>query len=149
MNMDKLLTPQQELFLSYYTNPKSETFSNAKQSGLKAGYAETYADNITTLLPDWLLENIGSMNRLRKAERNLDEVQGLEIITIEGKLIPEALRERTKVDIFMAERIGKRVYATRGDDALDKIADKIELSDEQYKRIIRAGAEKLSSQESE
>lgn len=147
--MDKLLTPQQELFLSYYTNPKSETFSNAKQSGLKAGYAETYADNITTLLPDWLLENIGSMNRLRKAERNLDEVQGLEIITIEGKLIPEALRERTKVDIFMAERIGKRVYATRGDDALDKIADKIELSDEQYKRIIRAGAEKLSSQESE
>ena len=39
-----LLTPQQELFLSYYTNPKSETFSNALQSGLKAGYSQEYSE---------------------------------------------------------------------------------------------------------
>ena len=69
--MDKLLSPQQELFLSYYTNPKSETFSNATQSGIKAGYTENYANNITALMPDWLLENIGDMKRLRKAEKNL------------------------------------------------------------------------------
>ena len=35
----KVLTPQQKLFLANYLNPKSETFSNALQSALKAGYA--------------------------------------------------------------------------------------------------------------
>ena len=50
----KLLTPQQEIFLSEYTNPKSPNFGNAVQSALKAGYEETYANNITGLMPDWL-----------------------------------------------------------------------------------------------
>lgn len=122
---EKLLNPQQELFLSYYTNPKSKTFGNALQSALKAGYSESYANNIMDFLPDWLCENMGSMNRLRKAESNLDEVQSLEITTEEGKIIPEVLRERTKVDIFMAERIGKNIYSSKNDDAMEKIADKI------------------------
>jgi hypothetical protein len=123
--MDKLLTPQQEAFLSYYTNPKSETFGNARQSALKAQYSETYADNITNSMPEWLSENIGSMKRLRKAERNLDEVQGLEVTTPEGRIIPEVLRERTKVDMFMAERIGKNIYSTKGEDGLKDLADNI------------------------
>lgn len=122
---EKLLNPQQELFLSYYTNPKSKTFGNALQSALKAGYAQEYAENITGQMPDWLLENISSTQRLRKAERNLDEVQGLDLTTAEGKVIPEVLRERTKVDIFMAERIGKNIYSSKNDDAMEKIADKI------------------------
>ena len=38
-----LLTPQQEKFLEYYYDPKSETFSNIYQSGIRAGYSEGYA----------------------------------------------------------------------------------------------------------
>lgn len=49
-----ILTPQQILFLSCYTNPKSETFGNAVQSSLKAGYTESYANNITHSMPEWL-----------------------------------------------------------------------------------------------
>lgn len=50
----KLLTPQQETFLAEYTDPKSPNFSNAKQSAIKAGYSETYAENLTGQLPEWL-----------------------------------------------------------------------------------------------
>lgn len=121
----KLLTPQQEQFLYNYTNPKSETFGNAKQSAVKAKYSPSYADSITDFLPDWLWENMGSMNRLKKAEKNLDEVQELEIKDSEGKIIPEALRERTKVDIFMAERIGKNLYSTKGEEGINKLAEGI------------------------
>lgn len=108
--MDKVLTPQQELFLSYYTNPKSDTFSNATRSAVKAGYSQDYADNITALMPDWLLENIGDMKRLRKAEKNLDEVQNLQIINEEGKVDVGIVEKRTKVDMFLAERLGKEKY---------------------------------------
>jgi len=107
---DKLLTPQQESFLSYYTDPKSETFSNAVQSALKAGYQETYANNITGLMPEWLLENIGDMKRLRKAEKNLNEVQDLPIINEDGKIDTQLIEKRTKVDMFIAEKLNKDKY---------------------------------------
>lgn len=110
---DKLLTPQQELFLAEYTNPKSENFGNAVQSALKAGYTENYANNITGLMPDWLFENIGDMKRLRKAEKNLDEVQNIQIYNDEGKLDANLIDKRTKVDMFIAERLNKDKYSTR------------------------------------
>lgn len=112
---DKLLTPQQELFLERYTNPKSPTFGNAKQAALEANYTETYADNITTLLPDWLLENIGDMKRLRKAEKNLEEVQNIQIYNEEGKVDAQLVDKRTKVDMFLAERLNKAKYSTRSE----------------------------------
>ena len=44
------LDPRQTAFLTYYLDPKSETFSNALQSGLKAGYKQEYAENILNIL---------------------------------------------------------------------------------------------------
>lgn len=67
------LNPQQTLFLASYTNPKSETFGNALQSALKAGYTKEYSENITALMPDWLLENIGKTKLVQKAEKNLEK----------------------------------------------------------------------------
>lgn len=63
--------PRQELFLSGYLNPKSETWSNALQSALKAGYTQEYADNIMALMPTWLSDAIGDNVLLQKASRNL------------------------------------------------------------------------------
>lgn len=110
---DRLLTPQQENFLSYYTNPKSDTFSNAVQSALKAGYSESFANNITSIMPDWLSESIGDMKRLRRAEKNLEEVQNIDIYNQDGILDPQLIEKRTKVDFFIAERLGKKKYSTR------------------------------------
>lgn len=36
-------TQRQQDWLSYYMNPKSETWGNAYQSALRAGYSESYA----------------------------------------------------------------------------------------------------------
>jgi len=110
---DKLLTPQQELFLASYTDPKSATFGNAYQSALKAQYSKEYAENITGQLPDWLSENLGDMRRLRKAEKNLEEVQNLQVLDEEGKVNIPLVEKRSKVDMFLAERLNKNKYSLR------------------------------------
>lgn len=138
MKKDRLLNPQQELFLKYYLDPKSATFSNGLQSALKAGYAPEYAENILFVMPDWLAESISDMKRLRRTEKNLDEVQNLEIFTDDGKVDSNILGHRTKVDMFIAERLGKQKYSTRneltGADGKDLIPE--QLSDEEKKKLL-------------
>lgn len=69
------LTPKQIEFLKYYNDPTSETFSNALQSALKAGFSQNYAENITVAMPNWLEENVGRRKRMfYKAERRIDSL---------------------------------------------------------------------------
>ena len=71
--MDRILTPQQETFLSYYLSPKSATWGNAYQSALKAEYSEEYATNITGQMPKWLDEALSDSNLVEKAMKNLSD----------------------------------------------------------------------------
>lgn len=66
-------TPQQELFLKCFLDPKSETFSNYYQSSLKAGYSEEYAKNISGQMPKWLDEALEDSNLVREAMNNLSD----------------------------------------------------------------------------
>ena len=113
--MERLLTPQQELFLAEYVNPKSPNFGNATQSALKAGYSQEYAENITHLMPDWLSENIGDMKRLRKAEKVLDKTLDMEAISDEGKVDTSLLTIQNKTAQFFAERLNKTKYSSRNE----------------------------------
>jgi phage terminase small subunit len=120
------LSPQQVDFLRYYTDPKSGTFSNATQSAIKAGYSQDYADNLTSLMPDWLSENIGRRKRLlEKAENNLETLLDSE-------------DEKVKADMtkFVAKTLGRENYSERteltGKDGKDLIPKPImDLSDVQ------------------
>lgn len=67
------LTPQQQLFLSGYLDPKSETWSNALQSALKAGYSQEYSESITAQMPSWLSESLGDASLTSKALVNLSD----------------------------------------------------------------------------
>lgn len=97
------LTPQQAEFLGYYLNPKSETYSNAKGSALKAGYSQEYAENITSLMPDWLSENIGRQIKIvEKAERNL-----------EGFMDSEDEKIKADMTKFALSRLKKESYSDR------------------------------------
>lgn len=116
---ERLLTPQQELFLANYTNPKSPTFSNALQSALKAGYAQQYAENITDLMPDWLWENIGDTKRLIKAEKVLDEMLDLDAQDSAEKKIKQDTAK------FVAERLGKHKYSTKNETDITSGGEKI------------------------
>lgn len=136
------LTPQQELFLACYTNPKSETFSNAFQSALKAGYKEDYAKNITAVLPDWLAENVGDLRRLRKAEKNLEEVQNFNVVADDGKVDTNLLDKRIKVDMFLAERLNKQKYSTRS-ELTGKDGGAIELSDKSDDELAKLAGLKV------
>lgn len=104
--------PRQADFLAYFLNPESETFSNALQSGLKAGYSQEYSENITNQLPKWLAENLGKHTRLAKAEKVLDKT--LEYNTEEeGKVNTQLLKIQSDVAKFIAETVGKATYSKR------------------------------------
>ena len=130
---DRILTPQQELFLASYTNPKSDTFSNALQSALKAGYSQEYSENITHSMPEWLSENIGSMTLLSKAERalnkTLEEDYEIDEITKEGvtlrKRDPALAKIKQDSAKFIASTVGKKKYSTKGEEGIEKLATAI------------------------
>jgi len=110
---DRLLNPQQEKFVALYTDPKSDTFANALQSALEAGYKQEYAENITHLMPDWLSESIGDMKLLQKAERVLNKTLDYETSDAEGKIDSALLRTQTDVAKFISERLNKSKYSAR------------------------------------
>ena len=97
------LTPQQQLFLKNYLDPKSETWSNATQSAIKAGYSPDYADNIMALMPDWLSGSIG------KYKRMLDKAE----IRLEASLDSDDEKLAQDTAKFIAKTIGKQVYSER------------------------------------
>jgi hypothetical protein len=95
--MSEELSPRQIEFLRLYNNPKSETFGNALQSALKAGYSQDYAESLTAQCPEWFSENLGRRKRmLSKAEIVLEESLDWE-------------DERLKLDSakFIAKTLGK------------------------------------------
>lgn len=105
--------PRQSLFLQYYLDPKSKTFSNALQSALKAGFEQEYAENITGQMPTWLSENLGKNNRLEKAEKVFDDTLGYSVETEQG-IDTNLLRIKSDVAKFIASTIGKdKGYSTR------------------------------------
>lgn len=66
------LNIQQQTFLKAFLDPKSPTWGNYLQSGLKAGYDEDYARNLKNQMPDWLKENLDKTRLVQKAEKNLE-----------------------------------------------------------------------------
>lgn len=109
----EFLTPKQERFLAYYTDPNSETFSNALQSGLKAGFSQEYSESITSQLPDWLAERLGDMALLRKAEKRLNQILDLEPVSEEGRVDNQLIANQMKGITLVAKGLGKDKYSER------------------------------------
>lgn len=125
--------PRQSLFLSYYVNPRSETFSNAVKSALKAGYSQEYAEVILNQ-NGWISENLKRIKMLEKAERNLSETLDIDIeeqaMGAFGPIVkkdqdgnetavmrrnPKIMAIKHDASKFVAERIGKNYYASRNE----------------------------------
>lgn len=145
----QITDPRQQSYLAYFFDPKSPTYSNTLQSALKAGFSQEYAENLTSLMPNWLSDYIGKQKAstlLEKAERNLDEMLDLpskiqamgafgplynKVITGSGKKkkvrkIPimvhavGLLKIKNDTSQFVAERIGRKVYGDKEDAPPDK-----------------------------
>lgn len=119
------MDPRQKLCWELYINPKSETFSNAYQSAMKAGYEEATAAQITTL--NWFMEKCRRVNMLNKAEKVLDEMLEMPVLVnkIKGygedkemvvKTEPALVKIKQDTAKFVAERLGKDDgYSTRNE----------------------------------
>ncbi len=116
--MSDELTPRQIEFLRFYNDPNSETFGNAKQSALKAGYSEEYSSNLTGQFPEWLSENISRRKRLlEKAEKNLEEALDMDSAVIankEGTLIEANNIDIVKVKVDVSKHITKTLGSKHG-----------------------------------
>lgn len=114
------LDPRQALLWESYINPHSETFGNALQSALKAGYTEKTANMITTT--EWFEGKLRRFNMRKKAEKVLEEMLemdtsnprlvGEEIVTVNDPALMKIKQDTAK---FSAERLGKDEWATRSE----------------------------------
>lgn len=114
------IDPRQELYLSYFLDPKSETFSNAYQSAVKAKYSEEYAKNMASRLPKWLLENVNDGCLIRQAEKNLKEFLEMNTVNVvgegEGAVVkddPQLKRIKLDATKFSLERLHKLKYSAK------------------------------------
>ena len=100
--------PRQSLFISYFFDNKSATFTNGLQSALRAGYDENYAKNIVSRMPKWLVEKVEDMSLLNKAVKNINKV--LDMNDFEDI---RALAIQSDMSKFVASRIGKDRFSER------------------------------------
>jgi hypothetical protein len=105
--------PRQSMFLQAYLDPQSDTFSNAYQSALKAGYEDEYAKVILNKDLDWLSESVKSSSLLAKAEKRLNQLMDFEPVNEEGKIDNSLLANQMKGITLIAKGIGKEKYSER------------------------------------
>lgn len=94
--------PRQAKFLVGYLDPNSETFSNAYQSALEAGYTEEYASNIVSRDLTWLSDNVREADLVGQAMENL-------------KTLLKSADERITLDTskYVTERLYKKKFSRK------------------------------------
>ncbi len=105
--------PRKQLCWANYINPNSETFGNATQSAVKAGYEWAYANQITTR--DWFVGKVRKLNMVGKAEKVLDETLEMDCVDENGKVDSSVLKIKQDTAKFVASTLGKEDYSTRSE----------------------------------
>lgn len=119
------LDPRQKMCWDAYVDPRSETFGNALQSALKAGYEPDYCEQITS--QTWFKERLRRMNLLGKAEKVLDET--LEIMSVNEKGEHDSALVRAKLEAakFVASTQGKHEgYSTKTETDITSGGEKLD-----------------------
>ena len=156
------MNPQRFAFKEFYCNPHSETFGNARQSAIKAGFSGHYADQIMSpaVGNEWVEEIVRDYKMLSKAEGVLDECLMMattritsvgdeddEMIQIE-QTDPQLVRIKQDTAKFVSSRLGKEKWSERtehtGKDGAPITV--VQITDDDFKQAIatygtNAGAE--------
>lgn len=112
-----VVDPRQEMFLSSYLNPQSETWGNALQSALKAGYTQQTAESIISRAPKWIVESLGDNILLQKASRNLG-------MALEGQL-DDPERGKKEIQYKATEFVLKGLQKNKWGDKADPTTNNI------------------------
>lgn len=118
--------PREQLCWDFYVESINAGVPNALQSAIKAGYEKATAKQIT--VRSWFIERLGELERkemLSKAEKKLAKTLTYNVENQDGEIKTDLLRIQTDVAKFVANTLGKNKYSTKGEEGLDKIANKI------------------------
>lgn len=131
------LDPRQKLAWEYYIDPTSETFANATQSGIKAGFTPEYANDLTSA--QWFCDRLWILNSVSESEKVFQETLNANHLDDKGKIDVGVLRIKTDIAKFLASTKGKdEGYSTRqentGKDGKDLIPE--ELTKEEKKALL-------------
>ncbi len=102
---ETLLDVRQKLFWDYYITPTSDTFLNKKESGVKAGFSESYSACIGNA--PFFRKRLKRLNMLAKAEKLLDKTLTLKYKDANGKIQSDVLRIQTDVAKHITKTLGK------------------------------------------
>ncbi len=128
--------PRQAKFISLYFDDQSETFSNALQSAIQAGYEPNYAETLTAAMPKWLLEKTSKLKLVKQAEKNLDSFLKLDE-SDNGKL-----KVKYQATAFTLERLDRKNYAAKID--IDVTSDGKSFAGFQYTKPIEVEAHNVT-----
>lgn len=136
------LDPRQKLCWDFYVNPKSETFGNALQSAIKAGYEESYGRTITDT--EWFREKVRRLQMLGKAEKVLDETLTTPHMDEEGKVDSSILRVKTDVAKHITSTLGRNEgYSTKVETDITSGGEKIETTNPVIAALAKKYEEEL------
>lgn len=102
---DGILTPRMKRMWDFYVKPSSNSFGNALQSALKAGYTDETAHVITG--QRWFKTKKRRMQLLGKAEEALQEAVTMDITDAEGNTKADLARVKLDAAKFIAKTQGK------------------------------------------
>lgn len=115
--------PQQLAFIEYFFNPKSKTYGNMSQSGVKAGFDEKYSGNLSSMGLKWFdtaMGIYGNEDFLKDIDDELQKIAKMETIShikvgdeVVVKQDPQLLKIKQDTLKFLAERLNKAKYSTR------------------------------------
>lgn len=110
-------SPQQNEFLRYYLEPGQETWGNAYQAAIKAGYSESYSSSIIKLAPQWI-QQAQSIVRLQpehlksalaeiansKYEKASDRIQAIKLLGLDqGLFVQKQLVGHVNIEQALSE----------------------------------------------
>lgn len=118
--------PKQELALSYYKDPASETFGNLYRSCIKAGFSDSYSKNITSKRPEWLSENTArDVEMIQVAEANMHYYANLKKNGINTKIDAERAKIQQDASKFILKTLARKKYK---EDAGDDIPSQVQIN---------------------
>jgi len=120
---DSVSDPREQVFWDFYIENNLE---NAYECAIKAKYEESTAKKIT--VNKWFAERLEKLRRkdmLSDAEKVLQKTLRYKTEKEDGEIKTDLLRVQTDVAKHITTTLGKADYSSKGDDALDKLADRV------------------------
>lgn len=127
-----LIDQRQVRFFQYFLDSESETFRNVAMSALRAGFSKTYSENLTSVVPRWLVDNVGSDEIVQKAESNMKDILALPTDPKNAKATA-IMADMTK---FALERLSKKKYGKAEGDPDRPMKDDIKRLEVTIRHII-------------